>query len=270
MNKSELLNKEFLKLKEEVTTLINNVDTSKNSRLQNYLYFVSYSLFSITESVIILCENNKPHSAEILLRSLIEAHINIIYHQLGNPEYRLAVSAKNGFDVKIKNIKELEELIRKYPNLKSEDPTKLFSNEWLSNAGNWAETQRRAILRGNNLKENDRDLDLKSKAIKCDEASLDGIERGHFERMYHLIFRQLSPTSHLNIEGIQAFVSEPEKGKYLFSDDGNCEILSAQAIEVCTAFTKDLYDCNVLAGKITSTVSNIEKILKSDDHDKTP
>lgn len=268
MNETKLLKEEFIKLKTEITSLIDNVDASKNSHLQNYLYFISYSLFSVTESVIILCENDKPHSAEILLRSLIEAHINIIYHQLGDSEYRLSVSAKGGFDTKIKNIKQLEELIHKYPNLKSKDPTKLFNNEWLLKAGEWAKKQREAILRGNNLKENDEDLDLKSKAIKCDKASLDGVEKGHFERMYHLIFRQLSSTTHLNIEGIQTFISEPEAGKYLFSDDGNGDFLLAQAIEVCSVFTKDLYENGVLDGDITNTVCNIEKLLKDMDYDK--
>ncbi|MBU1558129.1 hypothetical protein KKC45_04165 [Patescibacteria group bacterium] len=265
MTKTQLLKKEFLKLKKEIENLIEDIDTSKNSHLQNYFYFISYPLFSVTESVIILCENKKTNSAEVLLRSLIEAHINIIYHQLDDSEYRLAVSAKKGFDTKIKNTKGLKDFVRRYPNLKSEDPSNLFSDEWLSKAEGWAEVKRKTILRCNNLQKNDMDLDLRSKAIKCDKKYIDNIEKGHFERMYHIIYRQLSPTAHLNIEGIQSFVDENEKGEYSFSDRGNGEVLSAQAIEVCTAFTKDLYEHGVLKGKITSTVSKIESILKEEN-----
>ncbi len=270
MNEAKLLKEEFTKLKTEIISLIDKVDTNKNNYLQNYFYFISYPLFSLTESVIILCENGKPHSAEILLRSLMEAHINIIYHQVDDSDHRLAVSAKGSFDTKIQNIKQLEGLICKYPNLKPKDPTNLFDNEWLLKTGEWAKKQREAILRGNNLKETDKELDLKSKAIKCDQAALDGVEKGHFEQIYNLMFRQLSPTTHLNIEGIQTFITETEAGKYSFSDSGNGDILLAQAIEICTDFTKDLYECGVLNGKVADAVHNLEKLLKNNNYDKTP
>lgn len=263
MDKIKFLKKEFTKLKIEITFLIDNIDTSKNTHLQNYLYFISYPLFSLTESIIILCENNNLCSAEILSRSLIEAHINIIYHQLENSEYKLAVSAKKSFEIKIKNIKELKKLIHKYPDLKSKDPTSLFNEEWLLNTGEWAETYRKKILKGNNLKENDQDLDLKAKAEKCDNLFLDGVEKGHFELMYQIIFRKLSSESHLNIEGIQTFISESETRKYLFSNNDNGDFLSAQAIEICTVFTRDLYKNGVLDGSVTNTVRNIERLIKN-------
>ena len=262
MPEVKLLKKEFLGLKAEIAALMNRVDTSKKSYLQKYLYFISYPLFSFTESVIILCENGKCHSAKILLRSLVEAHINIIYHQLGDSENRLALSAKGGFDTKIKNIRELKDFILRYPNLKSTDPANLFSNEWLQKAEQWAEVERQAILKGNNLQKNNQDLDLKSKAIKCDQASIRDIEKGHFERMYHLIFRQLSPTTHLNIEGLQTFLSKKETEEYLFSDGDDGNFLITEAIGICIAFTKDLYECGVIGGEITSTVHRIEKFIK--------
>jgi hypothetical protein len=262
MYKINLLKKEFLKLKTEIISLIDRVDTTKKSHLQNYFYFVSYPLFSLAESVIILCENGKPHSAKILLRSLIESHINIIYHQVDDSEHRLALLAKEGFDTKIKNVRELKDFIRRYPNLESKDSTKLFNNEWLLKAEKWAEVERQAIMKGNNLNENDKESDLKSKAVKCDQASIDGIEKGHFERMYHIIFRQLSPTTHLNVEGIQTFLSKNDKGEYLFSDGDDGDFLLVQAIDICVAFTKDLYECNVLDGETIDTVRNIEKLLK--------
>lgn len=258
----ELVKEKFLELKNEISALIDKVDTKKQTHLQNYLYFVHYPLFSFTESVIILCENGKPHSAKVLLRSLIETHINVIYHQVADSEHRLAVSAKDGFDTKIKNIRELKEFIRKHPSLKSTDPTNLFSEEWLLKAEQWAEVERRAILKGNGLKENDRDLDLKSKAIKCDEASIKGATEGHFEKMYQVIYRQLSPASHLNVEGIQVFVDKTETGDYLFNDGDDGSVLVAEAVGICVAFTRDLYDNGILTGETTKTAQALENLIR--------
>ena len=262
-NKLTLLKIEFLQLKSEVNFHIRKINTKENTHLQNYLYFIHYPLFSFTESIIILCENNKSHVAKALLRSLFEAHINIIYHQLADSEQKLAISAKEGFDIKIKGVKEIQDLIRRYPNLKSKDPSNLFSEEWLKKALTWSETERQAIMKGNNLSEKDKAIDLKSKAIKCDKEYSKEAEKGHFERLYTIIYRQLSPPSHLNIERIQVFINQRETGEYLFSDGEDNNFIASEAIEVCVVFTKDLYEHGVIKGKIPNVVSRLEKLLKS-------
>ena len=184
-----ILKDEFLSLRREVSTLIDSVDTSKNTYLQNYLYFYHYPLFSFTESIISLCESGKHIAAKVLLRTLFEAHINIIYHQLGDVKHRLAVSAKDGFDTKIKGLKEIQKLIKKYPNLESADDTNLFSKKWLGEAEQWAEEHRLTILRGNNLKKDDKEPSLISKAIKCDDASIKNAGGGRFQRKYAVVYR---------------------------------------------------------------------------------
>ena len=259
------IKEEFLKLKSEICLHIDKVDTSKNSHLQNYLYFVNYPLFSFTESVIILCENNQCHSAKVLLRSLFEAHINIIYHQLDDSERRLALSAGAWIHTKIKGIKEIEELIKRHPNLESMDPANLYSKKWLKEAKEWAEIQRKAILKGNNLKISDQDLDLKSKALKCDDGAIKNADNGHFERMYTVIYRQLSPPSHLKVEGIQTFVNKGETGEYVFDNGTDGIFLVSQAIEICTAFVKDLYEVGVIKGNITDTVQRLEALIKQNE-----
>jgi len=256
----ELIKTEFLGLKTEINDLLGGVDTKKKSHLQNYLYFVYFPLFSFAESIIILCENKKHNTAKVLLRSLIEAHINILYHQLHDSEHRLAISAKDGFDSKIRNIKEVQELIKKYPNLESNNPNNLYSRVWLQKALEWAQREQQAILLGNNLNEKEKDVGLKDKAIKCDQEFTGEIDKGHFERMYAIIYRQLSPTSHLNLEGLQTFVDQDEVGKYLFSDQDDGDLLVCEAVNICLALTKDLYDNGVIDGKITDTISRIEKL----------
>jgi hypothetical protein len=253
---------EFQKLKNEVSLLIDNVDTTRLNHIQHYLFFVHYPFFSFTDSIILLYENGKYHSASVILRSLFEAHINICYLQLEDTEHRLALAAKGGFDIKIKGIKDLKELIRKHPNLESQNPSNIFSKKWLDEAEAWAERERNAILKGNNLKNTAVELDLKSKAIKCDEKAVDGVERGHYQRMYSVIYRQLSPAAHLNVEGIQVFVNQDESGKYLFSEGKDSDIPVTEAIKICVALTKDLYDSGLLKGDRPEPLKNLEEILK--------
>lgn len=259
---AEVLKEEFHKLKSGVSSLLELEDTGRYNHLQNYLYFTHYPLFSFTESIIILCENGKFNSANVLLRTLIEAHINIIYHQLNDSDYKLALSAKAVFDQRIKVLRELKDLIRKYKNLESADSTNLFSKEYLEKMEEWTQKQRQAILRGNNLQEKDKDLDLKSKAIKCDQEFDKEIEKGYFERMYTLQYRYLSPCLHLDIEGLQSFVDKKGSGTYSFDDGGGEEMLIAEAIGVCVALTKDLYESGVIRGEVIDKVSHIEQLLK--------
>jgi hypothetical protein len=259
---TESLKEQFLKLKTEIGGLVEQVDTNKNTHLQNYIFFVFFPLFSYAESIIILCENGKNHSAKVLLRTLFEIHINVIYFQTGDSERKLAQTTKSGFDSKIKGLKEIKALIKKYPNLESQDPTNLWSNAWLDAGEEWAEKQRKGILRANNLKETDQDLDLKSKTVKCDDAAIDSAEPGHFGRMYSVIYRLLSPPSHLNIEGLQTFVNQDDTGKYVFDDGDDGDFLIAEAISICVAFTKDLYDLEVLSGKQPIVLKQLEDRVK--------
>lgn len=262
-SKNKSLKDEFYRLKAEVEPHIKSGGAKNKNHLQNYLYFSCYPLFSFVESIVILSDYGKFRTTESLLRSLIELHINVIYYQVADSDHRLALSVKTEFDEKIKGIREIKELIRKYPNLKSADPSKLFSNDWLQKAEQWAEKQRQAVLKGNKLNENVKELGLKDKAIKCDQADLKGIEKGHFERMYHIIYRQLSPATHLNIGGIQGFVDQKAGGEYSFSDgNGKDNFLVQEAISICVALTKDLYENGVIEGNLPDTVHRIEELLK--------
>lgn len=252
---------EFLNLKNEISFCLEQGNLKQNNHLQNYLYFIYYPLFSFVESMFILCEHGKHQSAKVLLRSVLEAHINIIYHQLGNTEQRLALSAKKGFDSKITIINDIRTLIGKYPNLKSDNPSDLFSTEWLEKCYEWAAERRKNIVELNHLASKDKDPDLISKAIKCDEATIPGVEQGHFQKMYSTIYRQLSPASHLNIEGVQTFVSRNETGEYLFDDGSDGDFSIALAVEICVAFVKDLYEHKALTGPLPQAIQKLDTML---------
>lgn len=263
------IKREFLKIKKQTQSLINAVNTAEKNHIQNYLYFFHYPVASLAESVVLLCEEKKTNSAKILLRTLFESHINIIYHQVDDTEHRLAVSAKDGFDEKLKNIRGVQELIQKFPNLESKDPTRLFSREWLQKAAIWAGDQRQSVIRGSHLNESEKPLDLKAKAMRCDQVEVKGAEPGHFRRMYEVIYRQLSQPSHMSLDGLHNYVSQDESGKYLFAEEDEGLFLSTQAIEIYFALVKDLYENGVLSGEVPKEIQLTEDLIKRLEQSKS-
>src|SRR3989344_1281311 len=256
---TEELNKKFLQLKQEITYLLSCVNRSGHSHLQNYIFFAHKPIFSFTEAILILCGNKKSNAAKVLLRTLFEAHIDIIYHQLKDSEQRLAFSAKRMFDERITALNEILSLIKKYPNFESQDETNLFNNKYLAKALNDQDKNRQAILRANpNLSGTKH---LQDKAKLCEEGEVKNSEPGGFERMYSLIYRQLSPVAHLNIEGLQAFIEQDEYGKIFFHEGDNGDFIATQAVEISIAFSKDLYDNIILTDKQVTIIQETEKFI---------
>lgn len=259
----EELNKKFLQLKQEITNLISGVDRSGHSHLQNYIFFAHKPIFSFTEAILILCENKKSNAAKVLLRTLFEAHIDIIYHQIKDPEQRLAFSAKRTFDERITILNEILSLIKKYPNLESQDETNLFSSKYLAKALADQDKHRQAILMANpNLSGTKH---LQDKAKLCEEGEVKNSEPGDFERMYSLIYRQLSPVAHLNIEGLQAFIGQDEYGKIFFHEGDSGDFVATQAVEISIAFSKDLYDNRILTGEQITIIQETEKFISQEN-----
>ncbi len=255
----EELDKRFSQLKEEITSLLSNADRSRYSHLQNYIFFAHKPVFSFAESILILCQNKKSNAAKVLLRALFEAHIDIIYHQVNDHEQRLAFSAKRMFDERITILNEIQNLIKSYPNLEVQDETKLFNNKYLTKALADQDTHRQAILRANpNLTGTKH---LQEKAKLCEEGQVKNAEPGSFERMYSLIYRQLSPVAHLNIEGLQEFVGQDKYGKIFFHEGGNGDFIATQAVEISVAFSKDLYDNNILTSKQIDIIQETESFI---------
>lgn len=259
------LKEEFLKLKQRVKELLSVINTAEQTHLQNYLYCAHHPVFSFTESIIILCENGKSLVAEVLLRTLFEVHIDIIYHQLGNSKERLALSTRRVFDERIIILKEISALIKKYPNLESSDPNDLFNKSNLANTIDDQEVHKKAILKGNPGLEGHKKLHVYEKAKLCDEGQVKNSEKGNFERMYSLIYRQLSPVSHLNVEGLQAFIGQDKYGKLFFNDGNDGNFIIKEAISICLAFVKDLYDNGILKGKPIQAIEEMEKLISKID-----
>lgn len=256
---AEELNKKFLQLKQEITHLLSAVNRSGHNYLQNYIFFAHKPIFSFTEATLILCGNKKFNAAKVLLRTLFEAHIDIIYHQIKDSEQRLAFSAKRMFDERITILNKIVNLIKKYPNLESQDETKLFNSKYLAKALADQDKHRQAILRANpNLSGTKH---LQEKAKLCEEGEVKNSEPGSFERMYSLIYKQLSPVAHLNIEGLQSFIGQDEYGKIFFHEGGNGDFIATQAVDISVAFSKDLYDNRILTGEQIIIIQETEKFI---------
>ena len=225
------------------------------------MYFAHRPVFSFTEAVILLCESGKPLVAKVLLRSLFELHIDIIFHQVDNTEEMLALAAKRTFDERIIVLSEIEDLIKRYPNLESSEPEELFNREYLKQALKSQEAHRQAILNGNPGLERVRKIQLKEKARSCEGKGVENAVPGHFEHMYTLIYRQLSPISHLNIEGLQAFLGRDELGNAFFHDGHDGDFIAGEAVRISVAFLKDLYHNEVLVGDYPKAVEYLETLI---------
>ncbi|MBI2109528.1 MAG: hypothetical protein HYT93_05200 [Parcubacteria group bacterium] len=249
----------FIKLKGGVTELLKTSDRSTYSHLQNYIYFAHRPIFSFTEAILILCENKKSNAAQVLLRTLFEAHIDIIYHQVENSEQRLAFSNKRMFDENIVILNEILYLIKKYPNLESHNADDLFNKGYLKKAIEYQNECRKAILRANpNLSGTKH---LQEKARLCEKGEVKNAEPGYFERMYSVIYRQLSPITHLNIAGFQAFIKQDKYGKNLFHDGDIEDFIATQAVGISVAFVKDLYDNKIIVDKQPLIIKEIETLI---------
>lgn len=262
MEKEEYLHQlkeKFLKLKQEIEQSLIKADKSKHNHLQNYIYFAHHPIFSFTESILILCENKKPNTAKVLLRTLFESHINLIYHQLGNSEQRLAFSAKSMFDERFTVLKEILDLIEEYPEWESEDSKNLFNKEYLNKQISIQTEHREAILRANpglfGIKR------LQEKAKLCDSGEVKNAKRGHFKYTYTVIYRYLSSFTHQNIEGLQAFVDQNKEGVIFFHDGSDEDFVATRAVEISIAFCKDLYDNNILTGEQFAVVHELEELM---------
>ncbi len=256
---SKTLKQKFLPLTLELTELLIATDREGFSHLQNYIYFAHRAIFNFTESILFLCENGKPNVAKVLLRSLFEVHIDVIYHQLGDSEMKLAFSTHRMFKERLAPLEEILKLIEVCPNLESKDPAELFNKEYLNKAIAHQKRGMDAVGRGNPNLTGTKHLNMK--AALCDEGPVKNAEQGHFRRMYSLIYRYLSPFAHLNIEGLQAFVGQDEMGNVYFHDGDDMDFVAVEAVSLAIAFIKDLYDNKILFGDQLGMIKEIEEFI---------
>lgn len=238
-------------------------DKVEMTHLQNYLYFTYGPVFNYTDAIIKLCEHGKNNAASALLRSLFEVHINIIYHQEGDIERKLSISAKQRLDQLNKAFRGISSLITKHPNQGTDDEGSLYNQKYLTRALAELTIQKEALLKANNLYDEDITPALVDKAIHCDGLKLDNVEPGHFESLYHLIYRQLSSSVHLDIDGLGYFIDQDDDGKYTFREKYDEDLLIHQAASISLALVKDLFLHEVLKGEPLEDIGILEELTST-------
>lgn len=249
---------QFAAIKEVISPKI--LERKSDTKIQKYLFIMYGPFENYTESIILLCEKGKLNAASVLLRSLVEAHINIIYMQIGDKEKHLAEAAYEGFRQKVSVCDNFLQLLLKYPDLKSQDSTSLYNVSRLNEMKEFAIQGRDAIFELNDVDPKYKDkrykVDLLAKARKCDSSGVADTKPGFFENLYTLQYRYLSPAAHLNIEGLQHFV-EGEGDEMVHTDGNQKEMIQGTAIGLYAALVKDLYDEGAVAGEVPSEVHKL-------------
>lgn len=247
---------QFFTIKDVVSM---RLETHKNeTKIQNYLYIMYGPFENYTESIILLCKNGKLNAASVVLRSLVEAHINIIYMQIGDKKKHLAEATYEGFKQKVSVCDNFLALIKKYPNLESQDQTSLYNIDRLNDMKDFAVHRRDSIPRLNEVDVKYKKVDLITKARRCDESMIADTTPGFLEDLYTLQYRYLSPIAHLNIEGLQHFVDERD-GVLIHKDGNQKEMIQGTAIGLYAALVKDLYENEVISGKVPAEVDELLK-----------
>jgi hypothetical protein len=278
----------FYLLKKEVDSKLDHKLTNK-THVQNYLYFTLSPVFNYAEAIIILCKENKFNAAQPLLRSLFETHINIQYYTNGdNVEKKLAIAAKAQFDWNRTVVNSFVQLISKYKNLESNMSNSVYNKIFLEKTLEHTDRERNAIIKGNHLigkdtkeipvicthckncinsknyiEKEDREPSTLQKAIICDTYNIEETEAGHFESMYHLVYRQLSSYTHLDIVGITSFVEKDGEGNYFFKESSDEDSLIKNSIDICVELVKDLYKHNVIDDEPSNYINEIKSITNS-------
>jgi len=233
-------------------------ERKSDTKLRNYLYIMYGPFENYTESIILLCKKEKLNAASVILRSLVEAHINIIYMQIGDQKKHLAEAAYEGFKQKVSVCDNFLALIKKYPNLESQDHTSLYNINRLNDMKEFAVRGRDSIPRLNDVDVEYKKVDLITKARRCDESRMADTKPGFFEDLYTLQYRYLSPLAHLNIEGLQRFVDEKD-GVLIHKDGSQKEMIQGTAIGLYAALVKDLYENGVISGEVPAEVDELLK-----------
>jgi hypothetical protein len=252
----------FYSLKKEIDSNLNH-NLTNQTHIQKYLYFTVGPVFNYTEAIIILCKEKKFNAALSLLRSLFETHINIQYYTSDNNDKKLAIAAKKVFDSRLAVVNAFKKLVKDYPNFLSNDSSSLYNKDYQDKTLEEINKDRSAIIKKYNLTDQDKDPKLIKKTKLCDTAKIPDAEPGHFELMYHLVYRQLSPFVHLDIEGIDHFINKDQSGNYFVTEKPNEDLLISQSINICVALVKDLYDNKVINSDRSENIKLIDNILSS-------
>jgi len=203
---------------------------------KSFISFYFGAIHNYTESIYILCKNSRPHSATVLMRSVFEAFINVLYLTNTNSNLKIAKYTISDFEERIKVINQFKRFVAKYPDWENKYQMTNLKN--LDSLIDRNKKHKEAIERGNKFyKTTTIESDLRKRAEAYDK-KVKG--NGVWEFNYILIYKYFSTYTHLTVTGIENFVKQ-EDDKTLF-DIGQSEGVKEHLITTYSIYIALLYN----------------------------
>lgn len=238
------------------------VQKDSYSYFQNFLLFSFSPIHNFTEAIYVLFKDSRPHSAQVLLRSIFEACANIYYIKSKDTTKRLAMYAKDSFSTRKGLIFELESFTKKYPQLINK--AKILNKENIEDLKQLSEKNIQAIEKGNNLTPEEKYPKHLIDRIRILDKEAPSEEAGMYELNYNIMYRQLSLFTHLNSWGLELFATQGQDSiEYMLGQDNEVDMIIAQVFIYYYDILNELYLNNVLVGKIPEIYTNWYEEMRS-------
>jgi len=225
------------------------VNSDKHSHLQNFLLFSFIPIHNYSEAILTLCKNSRPHASNVLLRSIFEAYMNIMYVKSTDTEKRLALFAKGSFKGREKLLKRFTELSILYPHLK--DKYAILEKDNLISHKEFVDKHIQAIDLGNDLNEDDNYEEQLLERIKQIDKEAPKDKAGMNEFNYRTMYSLLSQYTHLSPWGLELFIKQGSKSIiYTLGQDVGGDEIIGQTYLFYFELLLGLYENKVLSGEM--------------------
>ena len=215
--------------------------------LQNFLLYSFVPVHNFSESIFLLCKDSRPHTAQVLLRSIYEAYMTIEYIKNADTDKRLALFAKDSFRTRKGHICELESLVKRYPHLENSTPVLEKTN--IASLRKFVEDHLSGFKSANGL--DGEDLPKFIEMIKQMDKESVGDKKGRHELSYNIMYRQLSQYTHLSSWGLELFASQgPDTITYSLGQEKEVDYIVGQTFLYYFDLLDGLYKHKVLQGEI--------------------
>lgn len=210
--------KELLKYLGEIidfgSSLVSAFDMGKMPPKESYLLTVFGAVNNYSEAIYVLCKDSRPQAAQVLLRPLVEAFINTFYLLSTRSGKRLALFAAEAAREKTRVANSMLDFLKRYPQWKNK--SKLTTKKDLSLLIKQNQQEITNIRKNYKIRQDIQFPDLLERAREGDKKKPIKLRKGDIEYNYHLVYRYLSPLSHLNAAALggRYFLKPDSKGGY--------------------------------------------------------
>lgn len=179
-------------------------EVDKGNYKRQFIAFHFGAIHNYSEAIYTLCADSRPHAATVILRSIFEGFLNMIYFVNTNSNLKIAKYAIEDAEDRLKVLKQFKNFVDKYP--KWEDKYSMTDIANLDRLIIITENNLNALKRGNKLYKSTK---IKRKLRDKAEAYDRKINKdGEWEYNYLLFYKFSSSYAHLSLSGMENFVHE--------------------------------------------------------------